>query len=102
MPNNFSVEIGRLMALADSQQKQLAEIKKQVADLCTQITSVHTELLNFMGGVQQKNTCQEIHNQLRQEFISRREITPIRSLTGTIALTTATAICIAILNLILK
>ena len=102
MPNNLSIEIGRLMALADSQQKQLAEIKRQVSDLCNQITSVHTELLNFMGAVQQKKSCQEIHNQLRQEFVLRREIAPIRSLTGAIALTVATAICIALLNLILK
>ena len=102
MPNNFSVEIGRLMAFADSQQKQLAEIKKQVSDLCTQITGVRAELLNFMGNVQNKATCQEIHNQLRQEFVLRREIAPIRSLTGAIALTTATAISIALLNLILK
>ena len=102
MPNNISLEIGRLMALADSQQKQLVEIKKQVSDLGTQISGVHTELLNFMGNVQNKNTCQEIHNQLRQEFVLRREIAPIRSLTGAIALTTATAISIALLNLILK
>ncbi len=102
MPKSFSLEIGRLMALADSQQKQLAEIKCQVADLSTQITSVHTELLNFMGSVQNKKTCQEIHNQLRQEFVLRREIAPLRSLMGTIALTTVTAISIALLNLILK
>lgn len=102
MPKSFSLEIGRLMALADSQQKQLAEIKKQVSDLCSQITGVHTELLNFMGSVQNKVSCQEIHNQLRQEFVLRREIAPIRSLTGAIALTTATAISIALLNLILK
>lgn len=102
MPNNISLEIGRLMALADSQQKQLVEIKKQVSDLGTQISGVHTELLNFMGNVQNKSTCQEIHNQLRQEFVLRREIAPIRSLTGAIALTTATAISIALLNLILK
>ena len=102
MPNNISLEIGRLMALADSQQKQLVEIKKQVSDLGTQISGVHSELLNFMGNVQNKSTCQEIHNQLRQEFVLRREIAPIRSLTGAIALTTATAISIALLNLILK
>ena len=102
MPNNFSVEIGRLMAFADSQQKQLAEIKRQVSDLCNQITSVHTELLNFMGSVQNKSACQTIHDKLHQEFILRREIAPIRSLISAIALTTATAISIALLNLILK
>ena len=102
MPNNFSIEIGRLMALADSQQKQLAEIKKQVADLCNHITSVHTELLNFMGSVQNKSACQTIHDKLHQEFVMRREIAPIRSLISAIALTTATAISIALLNLILK
>ena len=37
------------------QQKQLAEIKKQVSDLCTQITGVRAELLNFMGNVQNKS-----------------------------------------------
>ena len=102
MPNNISLEIGRLMALADSQQKQLVEIKKQVSDLGTQISGVHTELLNFMGNVQNKSTCQAIHDKLQQEFVLRREIAPIRSLTGAIALTTATAISIALLNLILK
>ncbi|MGN0919311.1 MAG: hypothetical protein ACI4OR_00920 [Alphaproteobacteria bacterium] len=102
MPKSFSLEIGRLMALADSQQKQLAEIKKHVADLNSQITSVHTELLNFMASVQNKSTCREIHNQLRQEFVLRREIAPIRSLISAIALTTATAILMALLNLILK
>ena len=102
MPSNLSIEIGRLMALADSQQKQLAEIKKQVGDLGTQITTVHTELLNFMGSVQHKSTCQSIHERLQQEFVSRRELAPLRSLTGTIALTTATAISIALLNLIFK
>ena len=102
MPKSFSLEIGRLMALADSQQKQLAEIKKQVADLGTQISGVHTELLNFMRSVQNKSTCQAIHDKLQQEFVSRREIAPIRSLTGAIALTTVTAISIALLNLILK
>ena len=102
MPNNISLEIGRLMALADSQQKQLVEIKKQVSDLCTQISGVHTELLNFMGSVQNKSTCHAIHDKLQQEFVLRREIAPIRSLTGAIALTTVTAISIALLNLILK
>ena len=102
MPKTFSLEIGRLMALADSQQKQLAEIKTQVMDLCNQITSVHSELLNFMGKVQTKNACQAIHDRLHQEFVLRREIAPIRSLTGAIALTVATAISIALLNLILK
>ena len=102
MPNNFSVEIGKLMALADSQQKQLAEIKKQVIDLCAQITSVHTELLNFMGSVQNKSACQAIHDKLHQEFVLRREIAPIRSLTSAITLTVVSAISIALLNLILK
>ncbi len=100
--SEFSLEMGKLMAQVDGLQKQLADIKKDVSSTKTQITSVHAELLNFMGTVQKKSVCQVMHDKLNKEFIMRREIAPIKAILNVIAATTITAICIAIMDLILK
>lgn len=97
-----SLELGKLMAQVDALQKQLTDIKKDVCSTKNQITSVHTELINFMGTVQKKTACQNMHEKISKDFISRTEITPIKSILNVIALTTLTAICVAFMNLILK
>lgn len=98
----FSLEIGKLMAQVDTLQKQLADIKKEVCCTKNQITSVHTELLNFMGTVQQKSACQTLHEKISKDFIARQEIAPVKFILNIIAATTVTAICVTIMNLILK
>lgn len=98
----FSLEIGKLMAQVDILQNQLSDIKKEVCSTKNQIVSVHSELLNFMGKVQHKTACQTLHDKMNKDFISRSEITPIKSILNVIAVTTITAICVALMNLIIK
>ena len=99
---DHQVELGKLMAQVETLQKQLADIKKDVSVSKKQITDLHDELINFMSQVQTKNVCQTLHDKLGKEFIPRVELAPIRAVLNVIVLTTATAICAAILNLILK
>ncbi len=98
----LTMEIGKLMGQVDTLQKQLADIKKDITQTKTQIADIHTELLNFMGTVQQKTSCQAIQERLAKEYMSRTELAPIKAIAGMIALTTVTALSAAFFNLILK
>lgn len=72
---SLSLEIGKLMASVSLLQQQLAEIKQQVDTL---------------------------YANLKQEFVLKNEITPIKNLITIIVATTGTALIMALLNLILK
>ena len=72
---NLSIEIGKLMASVSLLQQQLGEIKQQVDTL---------------------------YVNLKQEFVLKNEITPIKNLITIIVATTGTALIMALLNLILK
>ncbi len=96
------MEIGKLMGQVETLQKQLTEIKKDISQSKKQIADVHEELLNFMGSVQHKSTCQTIHDRLAKEYMPRSELAPIKAVAGMIALTTVTALSAAFFNLILK
>ncbi|MGN1063610.1 MAG: hypothetical protein ACI4QM_04745 [Alphaproteobacteria bacterium] len=98
----FSLEIGKLMAQVDTLQKQLTDIKKEVCSAKQQIVDVHAELLNFMGTVQLKTDCAKLHDKFGMQYISRAEIAPVKSVLNIMAATAVTAICIALMNLILK
>ena len=99
---HINLELGKLMATVEALQKQLVDLKKDMMTLNNQITEVHTELLNFMGTVQTKSVCALVHDNLTKTFVQRTELAPLKSLLNTISITTVTAICVAILNLILK
>ena len=99
---HINLELGKLMATVEALQKQLVDLKKDMMGLNNQITKVHTELLNFMGTVQTKSACTLLHDMLAKTYIQRSEIAPLKTLVSTITITTATAICVAVLNLILK
>ena len=99
---HVNLELGKLMATVEALQKQLIDLKKDMMSLNNQITKVHTELLNFMGTVQTKSACTLLHDMLSKTYIQRTEIAPIKTLISAISITTVTAICVAILNLILK
>lgn len=98
----FSLEIGKLMAQVDTLQKQLTDIKKEVCSAKQQIVDVHTELINFMGTVQLKSDCAGLREKINTQYMSRAEIAPVKSVLNIMAATTLTAICIALMNLILK
>lgn len=98
----IKLELGKLMAQVETLQKQLGDIKKEICISKTQITDVHTELLNFMNTVQSKNTCQQIHEKLSKDYMLRSEIAPLKSIAGIISLTTISALCLAFIQLILK
>lgn len=72
---SLSMEIGKLMASVSLLQQQLIEIKQQVDTL---------------------------YVNLKQEFVLKNEITPIKNLITLIVATTGTALVMALLNLILK
>jgi hypothetical protein len=72
---SLSLEIGKLMASVSLLQQQLGEIKQQVDTL---------------------------YANLKQEFVLKNEITPIKNLITIIVATTGTALIMALLNLILK
>lgn len=99
---HINLELGKLMATVEALQKQLVDLKKDMLSLNTQITKVHTELLNFMGNVQTKSACALLHDTLTKTYVQRSEMAPLKTLVNAISVTTATAICVAILNLILK
>ena len=72
---SLSLEIGKLMASVTLLQQQLGEIKQQVDTL---------------------------YVNLKQEFVLKNEITPIKNLITIIVATTVTAVIMALLNLIFK
>ena len=98
---HINLELGKLMATVEALQKKLIDLKKDMLGLTNQITKVHTELLNFMGNVQTKSDCSLLHNTLAKTYVQKTEIAPLKALLNAISITTATAICVAILNLIL-
>lgn len=98
----YTLEIGKLMAQVDALQKQLTDIKKEVCSAKKQITDFHTELINFMGMVQRKSECRMLYDKIGKDYISRQELAPVRNILNIMAATTVTAICIAVLNLVLK
>lgn len=99
---NLSIEIGKLMSSVQILQSALTELKKDVDKLGQKITSVHNELIQFMGNVQSKSACQILHEHLKEDFVLRQEIAPIKHLVGVIVAATGTALVVALLNLILK
>lgn len=98
----YTLEIGKLMAQVDALQKQLTDIKKEVCSAKKQIVDVHTELINFMGTVQRKSDCRILYDKIGKDFISRQELAPIRNILNIMAATAVTAICVALMNLVLK
>ncbi len=98
----LTMEIGKLMALVDTLQKQLIDIKKEIGQTKNQIADVHSELLNFMTTVQKKTVCQNWQDKIARDYVPRSELAPIKACAGMIALTTVTALVAAFFNLILK
>ncbi len=99
---HLNIEIGKLMATVAALQNQLTDIKKEINILADQVSTLREELSNFIGTVQTKNTCQLIHEKLKNEYVSKLEILPLKTLAKTVCITAATAICLALMNLILK
>ena len=100
--SNLTMETGKLMATVANLQTELACIKKEIHNLNNHIMNVHDELVSFISTVQTKNTCEKIHQVLKTDYVQRAELAPFKAILGAISLTTVTAICVAILNLILK
>ncbi|MBR4927237.1 MAG: hypothetical protein IKY98_02805 [Alphaproteobacteria bacterium] len=98
----YTLEIGKLMGQVDTLQKQLTDIKKEVCSTKKQITDVHTELTNFMGTVQCKSECLMMREKIGKEYVMRSELAPVRFVLHIMAATALTAICVALMNLILK
>lgn len=100
--SEYTLEIGKLMAQVEALQKQLTDIKKDVCSTKKQIADVHTELINFMGVVQRKSDCRILYDKIGKDFVSRQELAPVRNILNVMAATALTAICVALMNLILK
>ena len=100
--SNLTIETGKLMATVANLQSELACIKKEMRMLNSHVLSVHDELVTFMGTVQTKTNCERIHQVLKSDYVQRAELAPFKTMLGAISVTTVTAICVAILNLILK
>ena len=99
---NLTMEMGKLMATVVSLQNQLTDIKKQVCALTKQLSALHDEIREFIGSAQTKIVCEHIHERLKKEYVARSELAPFKTILGAISVTTVTAICVALLNLILK
>ena len=99
---NLTIETGKLMATVANLQTELSCIKKEIHALSNHIMSVHDELVAFMGTVQTKTVCERIHQTLKSDYVQKSELAPFKAILGAISLTTVTAICVALLNLILK
>ena len=100
--SNLTIETGKLMATVANLQTELASIKKEIHNLSSHIMSVHDELVAFMGTVQTKTMCDRVHQTLKSDYVQKAELAPFKAMLGAISLTTVTAICVALLNLILK
>ncbi len=100
--SNLTIETGKLMATVANLQSELACIKKEMKSLNSHVLNVHDELVTFMNSVQTKTTCERIHQALKSDYVQRAELAPFKTILGAISVTTVTAICVAILNLILK
>ena len=100
--SNLTIETGKLMATVANLQNELACIKKEMRSLNAHVLSVHDELVTFMGTVQNKTACERIHQALKSDYVQRAELAPVKTILGAISVTTVTAICVALLNLILK
>ena len=100
--SNLTIETGKLMATVANLQTELACIKKEMHALNNHIMSVHDELVSFMNTVQTKSSCEKIHQVLKSDYVQRAELAPFKTILGAISITTVTAICVALFNLILK
>jgi len=100
--SNLQMEMGKLMATVVALQSQMGDMKKELHLLNDQVLSVHDTLMNFIGKVQTKSVCDRVHDQLKKDYVQRAELAPVKTIIGAISVTTATAICVALLNLILK
>ncbi len=100
--SNLTIETGKLMATVANLQNELSCIKKEMRSLNAHVLSVHDELVTFMSTVQTKTSCERIHQTLKSDYVQRAELAPFKTILGAICATTATAICVALLNLILK
>lgn len=99
---HLNIEMGKLMATVVALQNQLTDIKAEINMLTTHVATLQDELANFIATVQTKATCQLVHDKLKNDYVSRLEIAPLKTFLKTICATVATAICLALLNLILK
>ena len=103
MPSsNLTMETGKLMATVANLQSELSSIKKEIRTLNNHVISVHDELVGFIGNVQTKTVCERIHQNLKTDYVQRAELAPFRTILGAISVTTITAICMAVMNIILK
>lgn len=100
--SNLTIETGKLMATVANLKDELLGIKKEMRTLNTHVMSVHDELVSFMGTVQNKTMCERIHQSLKTDYVQRAELAPFKTILGAISVTTVTAICVALLNMILK
>ncbi|MBQ4472395.1 MAG: hypothetical protein II942_04055 [Alphaproteobacteria bacterium] len=99
---NLNIEMGKLMASVVNLQTEVCDIKNELHTLSKYVLSVHDELMNFIGRVQTKSVCERVHDQIKKDYVARSELAPVKTILGAISVTTATAICVALLNLIFK
>ena len=100
--SNLTMETGKLMATVANLQAELLGIKKEMRALNNHVMSVHDELVAFMNTVQSKSVCERIHQNLKSDYVQRAELAPFKAILGAISITTVSAICMALFNLILK
>ncbi len=101
-PQNLSIEIGKLMSSVQNLQTTVSDLKKELNQFNTKFSDISHEITQFMTNVQNKTTCQILHQHLQDEFVLRQEFAPIKHLIGVIVAASGTAIVVALFNLILK
>ena len=99
---SINIEIGKVMATVDALKNQLHDIKQDLNVLNSHVSTLHDELTHFIATVQTKSNCQLVHDKLKNDYVSKAELAPAKMLIKTICATTITAICLAVMHLILK
>ena len=99
---SLNIEIGKVMATVDALQNQLHDIKNDLNVLNTHVNTLRDEVTRFIATVQTKSNCQMVHDKLKNDYVSKDELAPAKTLIKTICATTVTAICLAVMHLILK
>ena len=79
---NLNIEMGKLMASVANLQTEVCDIKNELHTLSKHVLSVH--------------------DQIKKDYVARSELAPVKTILGAISVSTATAICVALLNLILR
>lgn len=89
----IQVEIGKLMAQFSGLSLQIEELKKGMENTNRQLMKLHGEFTSFSS---------KIGKEMEARFLTRSEIAPLKAVLSVVAVTTLSAICLTVTEMILN